>query len=73
MGRAPSEATICGKAEEASTTEMISLVIQSCIGLVFTVYGAFSLLQARKNKGKGSIALACVLVGVVLLVYAAAR
>lgn len=53
--------------------EMISLVIQSCIGLVFTVYGAFSLLQARKNKGKGSIALACVLAGVVLLVYAAAR
>lgn len=55
--------------------EMISLVIQSCIGLVFTVYGAFSLLQARKNKGKGSItlSLACVLVGVVLLVYAVAR
>ena len=62
------------KAKEESIMETISLAIQSCIGLIFAIYGIYILLTNRK-KGKQTIskfvlALACILVGIFLLGYA---
>ncbi len=62
------------KAKEESIMETISLAIQSCIGLIFAIYGIYILLTNRK-KGKQTIskfvlALVCILVGIFLLGYA---
>lgn len=62
------------KAKEESIMETISLAIQSCIGLIFAIYGIYILLTKRK-KGKQTIskfvlALVCILVGIFLLGYA---
>ena len=59
------------KAKEESIMETISLAIQSCIGLIFAIYGIYILLTKRK-KGKQTIskfvlALVCILVGIFLL------
>nr|WP_326171086.1 hypothetical protein [uncultured Oscillibacter sp.] len=52
---------------------MISIVVQICIGFVFTVYGGYSLLRGRGTGGRLPLFLACVLAGLFLLGYAADR
>ena len=52
---------------------MISIAVQGCIGLVFTVYGGSSLLRGRGKGGMLPLFLACVLAGLFLLGYAADR
>ena len=65
------------KAKEESIMETISLAIQSCIGLIFAIYGIYILLTNRK-KGKQTIskfvlALVCILVGIFLLGFVVYR
>ena len=54
--------------------EIVSVVIQCFIGLIFTIYGIWSLLSNRKKgeqaKGKFVLSLVCILVGIFLLGYA---
>lgn len=55
--------------------EIVSVVIQSCIGLVFAVYGICSLLSKQKKREqterKFALSLVCILVGIFLLGYVA--
>ena len=55
-------------------TEIVILLVQVCIGLVFAIYGICSLLRNRSKKGeqtseKSVLFLVCVLVGIFLLGY----
>lgn len=57
------------RVKEESVMEIVNLIIQSCIGLIFAVYGICSLLANRKKQTKGKYILSsvCVLVGIFLL------
>ena len=61
--------------KEKPVMEIVSVVIQCFIGLIFTIYGIWSLLSNRKKgeqaKGKFVLSLVCILVGIFLLGYAA--
>ena len=52
--------------------DRMAAAIQFAIGLVFALYGVFTLLRAkRRPKGNALLALACVFVGIFLMGYAA--
>ena len=55
--------------------EPVTLMIQSGIGSIFTIYGICSLLSNRKNPNKGKTVLppVCILVGISLLGYAVSQ
>ncbi len=50
----------------------MSVFVQICTGLIFTVYGIYFLLRNLKKKRKETflVYLVCIFVGVVLLGYA---
>ncbi len=54
--------------------EILSLVIQCCIGFLFAIYGIYSIFSNRKKekqtKDKFVLALVCILAGIFLLGYA---
>ena len=69
---------VCGYklvVKEKPVMEIVSVVIQCFIGLIFTIYGIWSLLSNRKKgeqaKGKFVLSLVCILVGIFLLGYVA--
>ena len=69
---------VCGYklvVKEKSVMEIVNVVIQCFIGLVFTIYGIWSLLSNRKRgeqaKGKFVLSLVCILAGIFLLGYVA--
>ncbi len=53
--------------------EVVSLVVQSCIGLIFAIYGVCLLLSNRKKekrmKSKFVLSFVCILVGICLVGY----
>lgn len=51
--------------------EIVSLAVQSCIGLIFAIYGIYSFSSNRKaNEGKKvMLSIVCILVGMFLLGY----
>ncbi|MDE7220982.1 MAG: hypothetical protein K2O45_15420 [Oscillospiraceae bacterium] len=54
--------------------EIVSVVIQCFIGLIFAIYGICSLLFNKKERtttGKFVLSLVCILTGIFLLGYAA--
>ena len=57
--------------------EVVSVVIQSFVGLIFAIYGIGSLLSIRKKreraKGEFVLSLVCILAGIFLLGYVAYR
>mgnify|MGYP007133031023 FL=1 len=61
--------------KEKPVMEIVSVVIQCFIGLIFAIYGIWSLLSNRKKgeqaKGKFVLSLVCILVGIFLLGYVA--
>ena len=61
--------------KEKPVMEIVSVVIQCFIGLIFVIYGIWSLLSNRKGgeqaKGKFVLSLVCILVGIFLLGYVA--
>lgn len=63
--------------KEKLIMEIVSVVIKSCIGLVFAIYGICSLLSNRKKREqterKFVLSLVCILVGIFLLGYAACQ
>ncbi len=46
--------------------------VQFCIGIIFSIYGVFSLFQNRKKQEKEKlvISLVCILIGIFLFGYA---
>lgn len=61
--------------KEKPVMEIISVVIQCFIGLMFAIYGIWSLLSNRKKreqaKEKFVLSLVCILAGIFLLGYVA--
>lgn len=59
--------------KEQPVMEIVSVVIQCFIGLIFAIYGIWSLLSNRKKgeqaKEKSVLSLVCILVGIFLLGY----
>ncbi len=55
--------------------EIVSVVIQCFVGLIFAIYGIWSLFSIRKKrgqvKGKFVLSLVCILVGIFLSGYVA--
>ena len=52
--------------------KIMDTFVQFCIGIIFSIYGVFSLFQNRKKQEKEKlvISLVCILIGIFLFGYA---